>query len=200
MKRTQAQKGFSFMEVVVVIAIFTVILGALVSSITFFYKSNRHAIEQTFAIGSARRGIELMVRDLREATYSDEGSYPVISITDNSVTFYSDVDTDSNIEKVRYFLDSGDLKKGVIHASGDPLAYTGTEAISIISDNVQNEIENTPIFLYYDTNGDAVTNTASTTDVAFVKVNLIINTNPTQSPNDFTLRSSATLRNVRVNQ
>ena len=89
------------METVVVIAILIVVIGALVSSIRFFYRSNAHALEQSFAIHSARIGIERMVKDTREAAFSDQGGYPVISMATSSFSFYSDIDEDIFVEKIR---------------------------------------------------------------------------------------------------
>lgn len=196
-----SKKGFSLIEVLVVIAVFVFIIGAVIGSIQFFYRSNAYALEQSFAINSARTGIERMVKDMREASFSDEGSYPVIAIDDNSFSFYSDIDSDIFVEKVRYFLDDTDLKKGVVDSSGDPLTYNdANEMVSIVSDNVRNTAKSTNIFTFFNASGTPITNFASTTDVRFVKAEVIVNVNPLRFPNDFTLHSSATLRNVRESQ
>jgi prepilin-type N-terminal cleavage/methylation domain-containing protein len=192
------QNGFTLIETLIVIAIFTIVIGALVSSVSFFYRSNTHALEQSFAINSARIGIEKMVKDVREAAFSDEGTYPVISMATSSFSFYSDIDEDIFVEKVRYFIDGTDLKKGVTNSSGDPLSYDGdNEVVSLVSDNVRNNFESVMLFSYFDYSGDLITNLASTTDLRFVTVELVVNVNPIRLPNNFTLRSSATLRNVR---
>ena len=191
-------KGFTLIETVVVIAIFIVVLGALVSSIRFFYRSNTHALEQSFAINSARIGIEKMVKDIREAAFSDEGSYPVISMATSSFSFYSDTDEDIFVEKVRYFLDGTNLNKGVTNSSGDPLVYDDNdEIVSLVSDNVRNISESVDLFSYFNASGIPMTNYASTTDLVFVTTEIVVNVNPARLPNNFTLRSSATLRNVR---
>ncbi len=198
MQYKNTKNGFTIIEVLVVLAIFVVILGALVGSLRYFYRSNTTAIEQSFAVQSARRGIENIATDIREATYSDEGSYPVISMATSSFSFYSDIDSDIFIEKVRYFLDGTDVKRGVIDSSGDPRTYDdNNEVVSIISENVRNASESTDIFTYYDTNGSVITSTASTTNVRFVDINIIVNTTPARGLNNFTLNTSATLRNVR---
>lgn len=194
-------KGFTLIETLVVLAIFIIVLGALVSSIRFFYRSNTHALEQSFAINSARIGVERMVKDIREAAFSDEGSYPVISMATSSFSFYSDIDEDIFVEKVRYFLDGTDLNRGIIDSSGDPLAYDdNNEVISLVSDNVRNNSESVVLFTYYNASGTEMTNMASTTDLRFVTVEVVVNVNPTRLPNNFSLRSSATLRNVKESQ
>ena len=189
------------METIVVLALFIIIIGALVSSIKFFYRSNRYSLEQTYAVNSARIGIQQMVKYIREAAFSDEGSYPVISMAPSSFSFYSNVDQDVFVEKVRYFLNGTDLDKGVIKSSGDPLIYdSNNEVISVVSDNVRNNADSVVLFSYFDSSGAQITNMASTTDLRFVTINMVTDTDVTQLPSSFTLRSSATLRNVRESQ
>jgi prepilin-type N-terminal cleavage/methylation domain-containing protein len=191
--------GFTIIETLAVISIFAIIMVAIVSSVQYFYRSNTNAVEQAFAINSARKGIEFMVRDIREAIYSDEGSYPVISINPNTFYFYSDIDRDNSIERVRYFAEGTDIKKGVTDSTGDPPLYVdANENVSVISDSVRNLSQGIPVFTYFDSQGSEITDIASTTDVVFVKVNLIVNINPNRLPNEFTLRSSATLRNLKI--
>jgi type II secretory pathway pseudopilin PulG len=199
--KSQSKSGFTLMETVVVIAILIIVLGALTSSIRYFYRTNSHALEQSFAINSARIGIERMVKDIREAAFSDEGAYPVISMATSSFSFYSDIDEDIFVEKIRYFLDGTDLNKGVTNSSGDPLVYDDSdEVVSLISDNVRNNADSIEFFSYFDTSGTQVTNLASTTDLRFTTIEIVVNVNPTRLPNNFTLRSSAALRNVKENQ
>ena len=199
--RLRGGRGFTLIETIVVLAIFIIVIGALVSSIRFFYRSNTHALEQSFAINSARIGIERMVKDIREAAFSDEGAYPVISMATSSFSFYSDVDEDIFVEKIRYFLDGTDLNKGITNSSGDPLTYNSDdEVVSLVSDNVRNNAESVDIFSYTDVSGDTMTNMASTTDLRFTTIEVIVNVNPIRLPNNFSLRSSATLRNVRESQ
>ena len=199
--KLQVNKGFTLLETVIVLAILVIVMGALVSSIRFFYRSNTHALEQSFAINSARIGVEKMVRDIRETAFSDEGTYPVISMATSSFSFYSDIDEDIFVEKIRYFIDDTDLNKGVVNSSGDPLTYDdNNEIVSLVSDNIRNNSESVVLFSYSNASGTPITNMASTTDLRFVTVEMIVNVNPARLPNNFTLRSSATLRNVRESQ
>jgi type II secretory pathway pseudopilin PulG len=191
--------GVSFIESLIVVAAFTIILLAVVSSLQSFYRVNSFNIEQAFAVSSARKGVEVMVRDIREAIYADDGAYPISNIGSTTITFFSDVDGDDNTERVRFFLEGNLFKKATLEPSGDPPQYVGTENISTISDNVRNDEEGTPIFQYFDDTGAEITDFSNVFDVAFIKVSLIVNINPTRLPNEFTIRSSATLRNLKIN-
>ena len=198
-KNAKMERGFTFIETIVFIAVSTIVMIAVVSSIIYFYRANAYSIEQSFAVNSARKGIELLVRDIREMTYADDGAYPLESGDGNSIVFYSDIDRDANIERVRYFLDGTFLKKGVTKSSGNPLSYdTGNESVSIVSPDVRNAAQGVPVFRYFDASGGEIFNVPlNITDVSFVTVNLIVNVNPNRLPNEFTLRSSAALRNIK---
>lgn len=199
MKGISIKRGFSFIEMLVVIAVFGIVMAAVANSVLYFYRSNRSTIEQAYAINNARRGIEFMVRDIREAAYSDAGSYPVIAMATSSFYFYSDIDRDDSVERIRYFLSGDELHKGVTNATGDPPVYDDlTEEFSTVSEHVRTDEAVGDIFTFFDVNGVEITDLSAVIDVAFVRVNLVINVNPFRLPDEFSLRSSATLRNLRV--
>lgn len=198
------QRGFSFVETIITIAITTTVIGVLIGSIIFFYRSNAYAVEQAFAVESARKGVEVMVRDIREASYSDSGVYPVISIADNELWIYSDTDRDNDVEQIRFFLDdvNKNFMKVTTNSTGTPPSYVGGESsTSTVAHDVRNIEQNMVIFEYYDDTGMQIdaTSTANVTDVSFVRVNMIVNINPIRLPNEFVLRSSATMRNLKTN-
>jgi Tfp pilus assembly protein PilW len=182
----------------VTIAIFSIIVAVLFGSVQFFYQSNAYALEQAVAVDSARRGVELLVRDLREATLADDGAYTIISMGSTTLEFYSDIDGDDSVERVRFILVDGTLYKAVTNASGNPPQYLDiNEATSTAAQDVRNDDESTPVFEYFDSSGVEITNYGDVVNVVFVRVNLIVNVNPNRLPREFTLRSSATLRNLK---
>lgn len=97
-------KGFTLIEVLIVIFIFVLSVGVLTGLIFWAYKTQSYILEQTSAIDSATKGVEIMIRELREATYGDDGSYPLEKAEDKEIIFYSDIDKDDETERVRYFL------------------------------------------------------------------------------------------------
>ncbi|OGG55016.1 hypothetical protein A3D62_03165 [Candidatus Kaiserbacteria bacterium RIFCSPHIGHO2_02_FULL_49_11] len=198
--KLKASAGFTLIEMLIVMAISVIIIGAIVGSLRYFYKSNAVALEQSFAIQSARKGVEQLVKQAREAAFSDEGSYPLISFSDDAFSFYSDIDEDIFVEKVRYFLDGTNFKRGIINSSGDPLSYTAAEDISIISDNVRNSAQSVAVFSYYNASGTPVVNAEDITDIAYIAMELIVDVSPSLGAKEFHLRSSVTPRNVRDNQ
>ena len=198
--RPKFERGFTLIEAITTLAIFMIISVSVVSSIVMLYKGNRYAMEQSIAVENARRGVEQMVRDIREASYSDSGAYPVVSIGSTSVAFYSDLDRDNDVELVRLFLSGTSFKKRVTNPSGSPATYNEANgAESTLSENVRNGEQGAPIFEYYNSSGVKLTSYGNVTPAVFVKVSLIVNVNPETLPNEYVLRSSATIRNLKTN-
>lgn len=191
-------RGFSLIETVVTISLMSLALLALSMVIVFFYRTNANVLEQSGAITSARRGIESAMKDLREATVAADGSFPIASAGPNSITFYADIDQDNSVERIRYDFTNEVLYKYVLQATGTPPTYSGQEETLIISDNVRNAIFTTDVFKYFDVDGNELSSTPSPLDIKFVTATIIVNVNPTRAPEEFTLTSSATLRNLRV--
>lgn len=198
MHYVRTQHGLSLVETVVVTAIFTLIIVALFGSVQLFYRGNSYTLEQALAVNSARKGVEFLVRDLREATLSDEGNYPIIKMGSTTLQFYSDIDDDMSVERVRYTFIDGTLYKAVTQPSGTPPTYLNAdEATSTIAEYVRNEEDGIMLFEYFTNEGEAITDYSDVADVVFIRVNLVVNVNPQRLPNEFTLRSSATLRNLK---
>jgi len=186
------KKGFTLIETIVAIAVSSAVFLAVFGFVYYFYRTSGYSLSQMIAVNSARKGMETMVREIREATYSDEGSYLIKNAQNQSFTFYSDIDKDSNIEQVRYFLDGNTLKKGVTK-SNDLFKYLDeNEEIRSLSNNVCNNEEK--IFTYYNGNNEEVEIFA---DIRLIQIKLIINTDFNRPPREFTLISNAQLRNLR---
>jgi type II secretory pathway pseudopilin PulG len=103
-------KSFTLIETLVVIAIFTISLGAVFGSILMLYRTHGYIWEQSQAIEEARRGIEIMVKEIRGARSGEDGSYSIVLAGDKEFTFFNDIDGDGKTERVRYFL--GNLNSG----------------------------------------------------------------------------------------
>lgn len=194
------KRGFSFVETLVVVAITVLVSGALLGGIASFYRFDGYVIAQAYQVSYARQGVEQMVRDLREMTYADDGTFPLVTMGTTSISFYSDIDRDDSVELVRYSLSSTTLYKYIYAASGSPPVYSTTtpESTSTLSEYVQNKLLGTSIFTYYDENGATSTASSTLTDIRYVKVNIVINIDPLRDPGQYMLETSASLRNLKV--
>ncbi len=192
-------RGISLVETVITIGIAVFALITIGTFTLSFYRNHAYAIEQSFAVNSARKGVDRMVRDIREASFSDEGGFPVVSIGAYEIVFFSDIDRDDMIERVRFSLDNGLLLRGQADSTGTPPEYPVSDDMeSIVSDYVRNEEYGHAMLRYYDEEGDEIIDYDLVTDVAFVTIDLMVNINPDRLPHDFILKSSASLRNVHV--
>lgn len=188
----------TLIEVLVSISIITVVTLAITSLIQSFYKDNDYLIEETSALASARRGIDNAVSAIREATYGDDGSYPISMAGTSTLTIYSDVDTDTGVEKLQYALTNGTLYEYVTNATGSPPTYpSSSRATTTIATNVRNT-DATPLFTYYDSSGNQLSTTSpAIASITSVKVEVMVDLNPNRAPNVFTLSEEATLRNLQ---
>jgi len=100
------RQGFTLIETLVVIFIFTLIMGATAGLIVMAYQVHGYAWQQSIAIDEARRGVETMVKEIRGVKEGEDGSYPIEKAGDKEFIFYSDIDKDGRAERVRYFLGS----------------------------------------------------------------------------------------------
>lgn len=197
-KEQKAPNGFTLVEVLVLISV-TGLLGITLNTlIVNFYRANSFLIQQTSAIDNARRGLRVSFQNLRQATYGEDGSYPVQTAATSSIIFYSDVDNDGSVEKIQLYLQGGAFYRSVTEATGAPLSYTGTTTTTLIASYVRNATSS-PIFRYYDTDGTFISSsTVPVADIASISTSLQIDLNPQRAPDILTLEETATLRNLRL--
>lgn len=190
-------RGMTLLETLVWVSITSMALLAINNSVLYFYRTNSYAVEQALAVTSAQRGINSMIKEMREAAYSSTGAWPIIAMSDSSFSFYADIDEDPFIERIRYSIEGNDLVRGIVDPSGDPPVYTNPESVSVISDKVRNTEQGVFAFRYYDRDGELMTDLTRIAEVRFVEATIVVNINPNRLPNQFTLRSTAAFRNLK---
>jgi hypothetical protein len=130
------------------------------------------------------------------------GAYAIVQAATSSLTFYDDIDNDSSIEKVRYFLSGSTLKKGVVEPSGSPLNYNGTETIKELVHNIANNAT-TSIFSYYDSSYAGTSSPlalpVNVLSVRLIKVSLVIDSDPLKPPAPIYMSTQVSIRNIKDN-
>lgn len=189
-------RGMTVLETLVWIGVSALVFQALGATLLHFYRTNRYAIEQSSAVTSGQRGLEQMIEIIREGAYSSQGAFPIVSIAANDFVLYANVDSDTPIERVHYYVQGTSLLRGVLEPSGNPPDYTGGETITTVADSVRNIGQATSTFRYYDELGSEITNYTNWAAVRFVKVSLVVNVNEATLPNQLILSSSAAIRNL----
>lgn len=189
------RNGFTMIETIVFSGVFLIVLGAVVSVLNYTYRSGRFVNEQAVATIEVRKGVQALVQAIRESSYADNGAFPLVSMSANSITVYTDIDNDGSAERVTFTIENEVLVKKVLLSSGNPPVYTGTEITTPIASFIRNDALSVPLFSYYATDGTAVTDYTRVTDVASVLVRLVVNIYPLRAPEDYEIRSRATFRN-----
>ncbi len=202
-----SQKGLTLIETVVFLAIFVFTLTALSGFLIYTYRAKEFSMAQALAISSARQGISQIGKEAREAIQSDSGTYLLESCQDFDLIFYSDIDKDDQVERVHYFLENEQLKKGTIQPSGQPVAYSGPEEIKIISNHLKNTTSS-PLFYFYDRTysgqeSDLPLATPVSGDlldeVSLIGIEMKVDVNPERAPMVLNIKTKSQLRNTKQN-
>jgi prepilin-type N-terminal cleavage/methylation domain-containing protein len=194
-----SKQGFSLIELMVAIGIFMIFVIASTAFIINGFKGSVFGYEQEDAIANARKAAGVMVKELRRAANSAKGNYIFDTVATNTITFYADTDDDGVTEKIRYFADGINLKKGWTKATGTPMDYiAANEKISTFAIYLNNQ--SMPIFTYFDTNNAQIANPAANkTKIRLVRTTLKINVTPWRAPQDYYYTADIQIRNLKDN-
>jgi prepilin-type N-terminal cleavage/methylation domain-containing protein len=195
-------KGFTLTEIIVVVAISSVIFLAVFSFGNDIFSFNSEAQKNLSAQSDGRRVLKNMVKELRSTSPSSLGSYPIALASPTALTFFSNIDDDDYKEQIRYFLDGRELKRGVTKPSGTPLAYNpGNEQVMILVRDINNGAA--PIFDYFDSNyagtTTPLTQPVQVTKIRLVRMTLKIERDPNKSSGPVMVESQVFLRNLKDN-
>jgi len=192
-------RGMTIVELMVSISIFMVFMIASSEFIIRGLQSNVFGYEQEDAIANARRAAGVMVEELRRAANSARGDYLFETVATGTIVFYADTDDDGLTERIRYFADGINLKKGSIAPTGTPLVYDqADEKISTFAIYLNNQ--SMPIFKYFDTNNDEIANPAANkTRIRLIRTTLKINVTPERAPADYFYTADIQIRNLKDN-
>lgn len=196
------KKAFTLVELLVGVSIFVVIsvIISLFARNTFYFKGI--FLSGLTASDEARRILQPIANELRSASQSSLGSYPLEITNNNELVFYSDINDDGLKERIRYFLNGKTLSRGVIKPTANPVGYAvASEVITPLMSGVANGP--VPIFTYYDTNyngtGNPLAQPLNIQSVRLIKINVIIDANPSQPPAPFTVTTQISIRNLKDN-
>lgn len=195
-------KGFTLVETVVVIGLFTLLSGLIFFSVFTLYRNNDYNIAQSYEVEHARKGLQTWLGDAREMIFADNGSFPVVRIEPNRFGFYSDIDKDNSTEYTEYVISTTTLYKYTFEATGTPPVYNlvTPSKVEIISEYVQNILQGTSTFAYFDGSGQLLSSTSTLlTDIRYIEMRMIVNIDPIRTPGEFFLRGGVAPRNLKDN-
>ncbi len=198
------EKGMTLLEIAIAGLISVMVIAAFSVFFLYFFQSYQFSFEENLAISEAERGMRTILRYARVAKTADNGSYALVTTNDQEFAFYSNIDQDTDTERVRYFLDGTALKQGIIEPSGIPLSYpTESEKVKTIIDYVRNDAN--PVFYYYngswpaDTANNPLTPANRLLETRLIKVFLQVKVSNQSLPEVIDITSSVQLRNLKDN-
>ncbi|MBI5732300.1 MAG: hypothetical protein HY982_02995 [Candidatus Magasanikbacteria bacterium] len=193
-------KGFTLLELMLGFSIILVIVAAAglfsgnVLNLNNIFKGTLETREE------AGQTLQAMVTEIRSLAPSNIGGYPIEAAASSSLVFFSDIDTDGLFERVRYFVDGNNLKKGTVKPTGSPLTYNpGNE---IITEQIHNLILTaSSTFSYYDANYTGIEPPlvfpVNTSLIRTIGVRIAAQKQNQGAPSSFTIQ--VTPRNLRSN-
>ena len=147
--KNENRKAFSLIELLVSIGIFLLAIAGITYLVFIAYNYYRFIFNQAEILGTIEKSVNLMSKEMREMRQADSGAFSIGQAQDDTIVFYSNVDNDPDVERIRYFTSSKCLKREVVKPTGDPPQYLDTgEQTSNITCNVDN-YPSEPIFTYY---------------------------------------------------
>lgn len=203
MKKTT--KGYTVIEILMAISLLNIVIALAVILLMYYFRSYSFSFTQQQAIHEGQRAFAQIIRDIREIRTGENGSWPIIEALDNSFIFYSDVTNDGRTDRVRYFVEDNQLKKGVIEPSLPPVNYPQEEeTVKVIALFINNTASN-PIFTYYNGGwpGDMINNPLPPDqrlyNLRLVGVNISINVDSGGQTSAYEINSAVMLKNLKDN-
>jgi type II secretory pathway pseudopilin PulG len=202
-KSVKVVSGVSLIELLIVIAMLGLI-GAGFLGLQYVFSQNQVIAWQNYMnVEEANSTITQITRELRTADQSEDGSYLLETPNDQEIVFFSDVDYDGIVEKVKYSLDGTNLTKTITEPTTDPITYpAANERAKVITGNIRNGSD--PIFYYFnsdwpsDTTNNPLTVDNRISDTRLIKTVIKLNTRD-DADTDYTLESMAKLRMLNGN-
>lgn len=198
----KSKKGFTIIEILVVVAILAIVMTVIAtfsSNITVF---NRFSSSQFSAQQDAKKIVDKFVAELRGVSPSSTGTYPIEQATGTNLVFYANIDSDTYIERIHYFVSGNRLMRGMLKPSGNPLTYVAAnEASSTIVANLSTAT--TTVFYYYDGTATATSSPmslpVSINRIRMIKIDLWIDEDENRPPAAMEIFSKVNLRNLKDN-
>ena len=197
--------GFTIIEVVVSIAILLMI-GLGIIAFERSVLTNTKVLQAELNSGQQiRRTLAGFVADLRSASPSSAGAYAIDTAATSTLIFYANVDNDASIERIRYFVATGTLRRAVLKPTGT-IYNVANEKFSTIINDLANPTS-TPIFTYYDSGYDGFTSSSTDplpipiniTSIRMAKMSIVVNPNGVRAPVMQTYTTQVSIRNLKDN-
>ena len=204
MLKKSNQKGLTLIELLITIAIIAILGGGVLVLQFIISQSQTTAWRSILSVDDANAAVSSLNRELRNAKEGGDGSYPLVTLDDQQIIFFSDYDFDGSIERIRYTLAGTELVKGVIEPTAPPVSYpAGSEVVKTLTTFVRNGAN--PIFYYYnedwpqDSENNPLSGPLRISDTRLIEISLTINSKLQEPRTDYSIESYAQIRILKEN-
>ncbi len=181
-ERIFGEGGFTLVELLMTCGILVFVIGATSLMLESGYNTYAKVDNQIVAQSEARRNLSRMARYIRECKQ-------ITQADPYELTINSDIDDDSVPESVRFYLTDSNTK---LNQTVD-----GANATEL-GKYVNNVSSGTAVFTYYDVNDSEISDMGyARTASRSIKIKLVIDANPLESPAAYELESIVSLRNFQ---
>ena len=195
-------QGFTLIEVIASVAIFSLIIVGVSELVSGILVNSNQQGSLLANNDSARRAAFTLMQELRNATTSATGGYALETAADQQIIFYTN--TGATVDRIRYYIQTGNLYKGVVKPTGSPTVYNvNSETTTLLQQNVANAAN--PLFYYYDgsyngQNNNPLVQPVNVTAARLVKINLVIYKGiRVKTTSTYTVTASGSIRNLKTN-
>lgn len=156
------QRGETIISLLTGIMIFGLLIGGIAMFQLNIFRNSKNVEEKTKTSQQIIITLRNLTSELRQARSSSTGGYALETATNDTLVFYSDINNDGAVERVRYARVNGNLERGITVPTGSPLSYGGQpETVTTLITSVSAE---SPLFLYY---GSEYTGTTETSPLPY---------------------------------
>jgi type II secretory pathway pseudopilin PulG len=189
-----AQGGYSLLELIIVMGLVAMVAVPL----TVFTYKGLSSFEFLQAQSNTSQELTTLAARMTKVI---RGATGIVSATDNSLIIYGYFSpADTQVKKIRYFINGTNLNIGVTPPTGTAPNYTYNSANEVITvTRVDLQMEGNALFRYYDENGVLLPNGFSLSQVKGVGVYVAANPRTKQLSKPVSLSTQVTLRNFKTN-
>lgn len=202
--KSSLSHGFTLAEIVVT----TAIVGVMVLVISKF-QSDIFSFNRTFygsfaGSDQAQKLLRPMTAEIRSASASSNGSYPIEAFAANDFSFYSDIDNNGTKDWIRYYVSGTTMYKETIAPTGSPAVYnSANKKTATFMTGVRNLADGIATFRYYSSaytggaSGEVVPGTGTIETIRLVKITVRIDADTSKPPAAADVTTQVSIRNLK---
>lgn len=197
-------RGVTLVELVLTVSIATAVLLILGKFQSDVFSFNRIFSGSFSASDQAQKLLRPMTAEVRSASQSANGSYPIGAFAANDLSFYSDIDNNSTKDLVRYYLSGTTVFKEVTPPTGSPGTYSvANKKTTTFMTGVRNVDAGLPLFQYFSSahtggaTGEVVPGVGKIEDIRLIRITFRIDADTTKPPAAADVTTLVSIRNLK---